>query len=689
MKKSMQDPGRSEKKEVLDQQLNVMQQSGRPISLFATISAAVVGVLLVAFFILVLFSTNQINTQITAMKEGLFPITVDAGTIETNLVRIRTLVEGKSSADVSLKDEPHSMGYESAIEETLTALRDLSDDVDPSYLKDPNDFNSFMVELNTLDTRLQVFEALCKNSTKTGVQSYEERSTYINKNITPLIRGMMERNTRVLEETTEAVEEAYNNVSRAVSFLVMMTVILLVCLVIFIVIYLVLLSIKTKLERDLRNSLTAVLAEADAANQAKSDFLSNISHDIRTPMNAIVGLIQIADEHIDDQMMVRQCLTRITTSSRHLLSLINDVLDMNKIESGKVELVKEPFSLTGLIHQIETIMYAQPASADLNVKVELDDVRYDRFLGDAMRLRQVLLNLTSNALKYTNEGSVRLVVSEPRIYGGTEHPSKVIVRFVVEDTGIGMTEDFLENIFEPFEREKNDYTVFTEGTGLGMAITKRLVDVMGGTVEIESELNQGTKITVEVMLETDPIEDAKDVALQAAKKGAAMVDFSAGEKIQGRVLIVEDNEINMEIAQTLISSRGAQTEGVEDGLKAVVKVSDSPAGYYDLIFMDWQMPHMNGLEATKQIRTFEKTHGRTPVPIVAMTANAFDSNKEEALAAGMDDFLTKPIIMKSLEEVLSRYLSADPDTMVDSVEVHSIAEENSASETSTDEDADR
>ncbi len=531
-------------------------------------------------------------------------------------------------------------------------------------------------------------------------------------------------------------------------------------------------------ELQIRLALRNASDAAEAANRAKSDFLARMSHDIRTPMNAIMGMTAVAAMHLDDQERLTDCLSKITISSRHLLALINDVLDMSKIESGKVTLSEEPFGMPDMVESILTIIQSQINSKRQELKVHISDIRHENVIGDTLRLRQVFVNILGNAVKFTPEGgTVTFSIREcdSRIHG------MACYEFVCEDTGIGMDESFIETIFDPFTRSQNSVSQNIEGTGLGMSITRNIVRMMDGDIHVESQLGVGSKFTVQIHLklqdqETEDIGELADLRVLVADddqdscvstcdilNSIGMIaewvlsgdeavsrtvaahkteqDFSAvildwkmpgkdgvetareirrlvgddipiiilsaydwsdieaeareagiqafiekplfrsrlvyalksvlsqGEKSKKlpvsdlthasyegkRVLLVEDNELNREIANELLSFIGVAVEQAADGQAAVDMVKNNPQHYYDLIFMDIQMPVMNGYEAARCIRSLGR--GDTDrIPIIAMTANAFADDIREAREAGMNDHVAKPVEVAKLLEALERWL---------------------------------
>lgn len=531
-----------------------------------------------------------------------------------------------------------------------------------------------------------------------------------------------------------------------------------------------------QLERQ-KKDLEDALAAAQRANRAKTTFLNNMSHDIRTPMNAIIGFTSLAAAHIDNREQVQDYLSKISTSSNHLLSLINDVLDMSRIESGKVRIEETEASLPEIMHDLKTIVQADITAKRLEFYVDTVDVVNEHVLCDKLRLNQVLLNLLSNAMKFTNPGGI---VSVRIIQRGNAAEGCASYEFQIKDTGIGMSREFMEHVFEPFERERTSTVSGIQGTGLGMAITKNIVDMMGGTISVDSEEGKGTTFTVDLrfricsgpvgqeaipelkglralvvdddfntcssvtkMLSTidmrpdwttsgkeailrvqlaeeqndgyaayiidwlmpdmngvevvrrirgiigeekpiiiltaydwsDIEEEAREAGvtafcskpiflselrkvLEAPFKSADGEEAASAEKasFEGKtILLVEDNELNQEIAMEILRSSGFFMDVADDGAIAVEKMENAVPGQYDVILMDVQMPIMNGYEATKRIRAMERP-GVSDIPIIAMTANAFDEDKKAALDAGMNGHIAKPIDVPKLLELLGEIL---------------------------------
>ena len=377
------------------------------------------------------------------------------------------------------------------------------------------------------------------------------------------------------------------------------------------------------------------------ANLAKREFLFNMSHDIRTPMNAIIGFTALAQTHIDDRGQVEDYLKKISVSSQHLLSLINDVLDMSRIESGKVTLEAKPVHLPELVHELRDIVQAVVSEKDLSLTLDTVGVENEDVIADPLRLEQILINVLANAVKFTPDGGqIGLWI----VQKDTAPAGYADFEFHIKDNGIGMSEEFQKHIFEQFARERTSTVSKIQGTGLGMAITKSLVDMMGGRITVKSEQGKGSEFTISLRF---PIGEAKTEQTPPAAKASA----SAGKKL----LVVEDNELNLEIASTLLKEAGFAVDTAENGKVAVEKVEAASADRYDLILMDIQMPEMDGYEATRRIRALPDTK-KAALPIVAMTANAFEDDRKNALHAGMNGHIAKPLDIPKLFQVLSELL---------------------------------
>ncbi len=397
-----------------------------------------------------------------------------------------------------------------------------------------------------------------------------------------------------------------------------------------------------KLELEKKNAeLTLAIDKAESANRSKQNFLFNISHDIRTPMNAIIGFTDLAEQNIDDREKVCDYLDKIMISSRHLLSLINDVLDMSRIENGKINIENVPVCITEQMEVVKDVVASDIKAKGLIYVEKTENLEDIYAYADALHVNRVLMNILGNAVKFTPEGGTITYTMRER---KSDHEGYAYYDFVIEDTGIGMSKEFLEHIFEQFAREKSSTVSRTQGTGLGMSITKSLVDLMGGEISVQSELGKGSRfiVTLEFKLTTKDVVDG-NAAGKLTHTGADMTGH--------RVLLVEDNDLNMEIAVAMLEAAGFEIDTAGDGSEALERIRTLPADYYDLIFMDIQMPMMNGYEATRAIRALEDPD-KARIPIIAMTANAFDEDKRAAFAAGMNGHIAKPIDVNELNRVL-------------------------------------
>ncbi len=401
---------------------------------------------------------------------------------------------------------------------------------------------------------------------------------------------------------------------------------------------------KEKLEKK-NEDLTEAVAAADRANRSKRAFLFNMSHDIRTPMNAIIGFTELAEQNIDDRERVRDYLQKIMLSSQHLLSLINDILDMSRIENGKVTIEAVPVCIRDQMDLVKNVVRSDIENRRLRYveKTEkLDDIYV---YADALHVNRILINILSNAVKFTPDGgTITFTVRERK----SEREGYALYDFIIEDTGIGMSGEFIGHIFEQFAREKTSTVSHTQGTGLGMSITKSLVDLMGGEIRVESELGKGSVFTVSL--------EFKITSADMVYGKAAADDSSSLLALSGRrVLLVEDNDLNMEIAKAMLEAMGLEVETASDGSEALEKVKKESADRYDLILMDIQMPMMNGYEATRAIRALDD-RDKAGIPIIAMTANAFDEDRTNAFEAGMNDHIAKPLDITILRDTIAARL---------------------------------
>ena len=382
-----------------------------------------------------------------------------------------------------------------------------------------------------------------------------------------------------------------------------------------------------------------VATEAQHANQAKTRFLFNMSHDIRTPMNAIIVYTQLLENNLDNKKQALDYISKLKSSSTILLSLINYILEMTQIESGKLDLKKEIGDLDDLVKNINVVVEPLIKEKKLHYSYHLE-IKHHHIICDKTKLREIVLNILSNAIKYTPEGgNVELLIQEISFEN-----NKVKYHFIIIDNGIGMKEDFLPHIFEEFAREKTSTESKVPGVGLGLPIVKSLIDMMNGTIQVESKLNKGTKFTVELSFLTSlQVENVNE-------RNTSTLDFSGKH-----ILLVEDNELNAEIGIELLNTFKVIIDLAKNGEECIKILEKMPEGYYDLILMDIQMPIMDGYEATKIIRSFNNKNAQ--IPIIAMTANAFEEDRKHALQLGMNEHLAKPVDIEKLKDVLTKYFN--------------------------------
>lgn len=384
--------------------------------------------------------------------------------------------------------------------------------------------------------------------------------------------------------------------------------------------------------------------KAERANRAKSEFLSHMSHDVRTPLNGIVGMSGIIRKNITNPQRIKECLDNIDIASGHLQSMLNDVLDMSKLESREIELEHVAFSLDEELENVQAIVIGKLQEGNIDLIIRDDQVQHRFLIGSVMHFRRILLNLLSNAIKYSKEnGHVQTIVSE--IDGNSENST--VLEIKVQDDGIGMSRDFIENdLYKPFTQEHKTARTKYKGTGLGMAIVHELIDAMQGTIQVDSVLGKGTTFTV-----TLPFE------IGVSPKGQEEKDDKSGDLQGMHLLVVEDNDLNREITQCVLEEAGAEVETAADGKQAVEIFSSARESYYDVILMDIMMPVMDGIEATRTIRSLARKDAQN-IPIIAVTANAFTEDRKKTEEAGMNGHISKPIDEKKLLGVVANYKKA-------------------------------
>lgn len=740
-------------------------------------TAGLLVALMSAYYMLTLLMTNTLTDQVESIRNHPYPVALAAGEVENGLVQLRILPERLFSTRTLQMRETVRRHYE-AIDAQLVKELDF---IVERYLTRPDAAQALQRLYLALREDQHELLTRCGNPEFTGnaVESfYRER-------MEPKLDEMNSLTDSIIQGARTKFEEFNQLAQKSRISAIVFSTVLYVAVIIALCIYLSMLRKNSAQEKKMRQVLKDALASAQNANTAKSRFLFNMSHDIRTPMNAIIGMTTIAGLHQNEPGKLKDCLGKIASSSKHLLGLINDILDMSRIENGKIALASEEFTLPELVCGFSAIIQQQAKAKQLDLDIFIDTLEHERVIGDALRVNQILLNIMGNAVKFTPPGgTVNLRIRElPPQYNGYS-----AYQFIIRDTGIGMPEDFLDKIFQPFERVQSSTNSKIEGTGLGMAITKNIIDMMNGSISVDSELQKGTTFTVTLPLKLQSAEDeALDFSalrelrvlvvdddrivcentskmleeigmrsewaltgLEAVEKTAeahrthtdyhsviidwkmpgmdglettrrvrdivgrevpiiiltaydwtdieeeakeagvnaflakplfkshlrhVMRDVVLGERhdahaaeqenspgddadtaLDGRVLLVEDNAINMEIAEEFIRRCGATVDKAQDGEEALRMMRHAPAGYYRLVFMDIQMPHMDGYEATRKIRLSERTRGRADTPIVAMSANAFVEDINKAYAAGMNSYITKPIEFQDIRNTLNMYL---------------------------------
>lgn len=383
--------------------------------------------------------------------------------------------------------------------------------------------------------------------------------------------------------------------------------------------------------------------EAETANKAKTAFLNNMSHDIRTPMNAIMGYTELAARDYKDPEKVLMYMKKASSASNHLLSLINNILDISHIESGKTKVVLRPENIDEMIKQIHDIVISDAEDKNLELTIDSYCIIHKKVLCDKLRINQVLLNILSNSIKYTQSGGhISVRVSELQQVG----PRSVEYEFRIKDDGIGIKKDFINSIFEPFARENDNYVAAVQGSGLGLTITKKCVEMMSGRIAVRSEEGKGTETVIVIPMK---VSDSEILTSDSIYEDTV-------KSIRGtKILLVDDNDFNRDIAKLMLENEGIIVDEAVNGEVALSKMRMAQVGDYDLILMDIQMPVMNGYEATKRIRNLENRE-LSNIPIIAMTANAFEEDKKESLNNGMNDHLAKPIDIESLKKVLVKFI---------------------------------
>ena len=733
----------------------------------AKVMAVFLLILLAGYYIISVSYTNSIIGGLENIKEHPFPVAIAAGKMETNSRELRLTVERLcTDRTIDTLDEvkrglAENQGSSNQALETIVSL----------YLTDPPAAVKLKEQYNDMLEQQEYLIELCEQD---GV-SDETVMLYVKENIIPLLDEIDTALEILIHNAILMFDTLYLQSLSYKQIMFILTTVLISVIVVTLLLYRYVLS-KREVEAVALQKQIAVAAQA--ANDAKSQFLSSISHDIRTPMNAIIGMTTIASTRLDDKERVKDCLNKIATSSRHLLGLINDVLDMSKIENGKFTINKEPVCLSDFMHDFISIIQPQVKAKHLELDLSILGIEDEIVITDSLRLHQIMQNIMSNAIKFTRENGKISLRMEQAPYD-REGYSLYVFRF--SDNGIGMSEEFQKVIFQPFERAATSTVSKTEGTGLGMSITKSIVDLMGGSISVTSRLNEGTTFTVSLPMQKEQqkeciatdllkdlrcliVDDDRDVCentvlllkeigmhsewvlngadavvyVESAHKrhldyNAVILDWQmpdmdgietarrirnkvgdtlpiiilsaydwteiedearevgitaflakplfksrlyetmrntlmptpdtqmeqngliAHDKASGRILLVEDNTLNAEIAQTLLTDYGLHVDVASDGNEAL-EFFRADTNKYDIIFMDVQMPVMDGYHATAAIRDLESKNSKhSHTVIIGMSANAFKEDVDKALACGMDDYITKPIEIKKLQNLLRKF----------------------------------
>ncbi|WP_080800882.1 hybrid sensor histidine kinase/response regulator [Arabiibacter massiliensis] len=630
-------------------------------------AVAVIAGLLVAFYAMLMVNMGSIDEKTEDLKEHPFTVTVAAGRAETLLMQVKTLDDRLAFT--------HSPKTVESVKEEFDLIdgevRERLDTIVERHRGSSEKPKELSERYEEFRLKQQELVALAE-----GGASDEEVARFLVDVIDPRIDAMYEDNLAIIENASRSFDQLYNTVAVTRTDTIVTATVLMLAVIASFFLFVIIIRRKNRQQEQLQESLRQALVAAQEANEAKSRFLSNVSHDIRTPLTAVIGLTDIAIEHADEPGRVGESLAKIKLSSHHLLNLVNDVLDMSKIESGQIDLSRAPFDLTNLVEMLVSIVRPQADVKRIGFAVSCCDVGKSMVVGDEMRVNQILINLLGNAVKYTEPGgkvgfSIRELsdgeveraraegLGDPRGAAGDGPRGRLrAVRFVVEDNGIGMSEEFLERIFEPFEREDAPTRFTVEGTGLGMSIAKSLVERMGGSIEVESARGRGSRFTIVL-----PFEDYADAPCEArAPEPARPVCRCApagareGAWAHARVLLAEDDEIVGEIAEEFIKGTGAAVDRAWNGADALDLIRRAPEGCYDLVFMDVQMPRMDGLAAARAIVEECARAGRSRPPIIAMTANAYVEDRERAFEAGMDGYAVKPIGRDEIFRLFEEYV---------------------------------
>ncbi|MCC8026333.1 MAG: response regulator [Clostridium sp.] len=733
----------------------------------ATVMAFFLVVIMAGYYLVSVFYTKNIVAGLESIKEHPFPVTIAAGDVKANALQVRLLTERLCT---DRTEETLESVKAALVENEETSFQEL-DTIVALYLTDPSSAVKIKEQYKEVMIQQGLLLELCEQEGTTD----ENVFLFANKNVIPLLDEIDGGLKVLIQNASNKFDDFYGQSLWYRKVMLILVTILGIAVTVTLAIYQ---RILKKREEEAVALQKQIAVAAQAANEAKSQFLASMSHDIRTPMNAIIGMTSIASTRLEDRERVKDCLGKIATSSRHLLSLINDILDMSKIENGKIVLNMEPVCLADFMHDFVTIIQPQVKSKQQELDLSILGIRDEIVLTDSLRLHQVMQNIMSNSIKFTGQNGKICLRMEQK---PSERKGYSLYEFQFSDNGIGMSEEFQKTMFQPFERAATSTVSKTEGTGLGMSITKRIVDLMGGTISVSSRLNEGTTITVSLPMQTEQqteeiipdyfkdlrslvVDDDREVCentvqmleelgmhsdwvlngaeavtrVDAAHKRrqdyhAVILDWlmpdmdgvetarqirrKVGEdlpiiilsaydwtdieeeareagvtafmakplfksrlyntmcealmpapeekgkeigpgvrrKVSGQVLLVEDNVLNAEIAQVLLEDYGVRVDTACDGSDAL-EILQSDVVHYDIVFMDVQMPVMDGHKATMALRSLEAENPeRRRTAVVGMSANAFREDVEMALSLGMDDYITKPIDVKELQRVLNKF----------------------------------
>lgn len=595
--------------------------------------------LLVGYYGLTICGISVLDNKTRTLSRQVFPVAVAAGEVDTCTQSLRQLAERVKYAYTAQLTGEVQESYRKMQEKLQPRMEQIVE----YYLDDMEE----VVVLEAVYEKIWISQEEVIQMCMDRGGADEEVKAYVEQTIEPLLDeadGLTLQVIRNTEGKMGILQEEIDDYKKNV--LVQNTLLMLVVIVVLVG-YLQIIEKKEKQERRMQEDLRGALLMAQDANAAKSQFLSNMSHDIRTPMNAIIGMTILAKNSMEDSARLQEYLEKISISSEHLLNLLDDILDMNEIESGKLALKEEGFSIVRLLDEVAAIVDSQAKARLLKLHVRIGHICKPNVRGDMVRLKQVLLNILENAVKFTPQGGSICLRAEEET---NEHTDYVMYRIEIEDTGIGMSQETLDGLFDPFER--GDNAGYAEGSGLGMPIVKNIVDMMNGQIYVDSAPGKGTHYTLILpfRLQTGKLRTECSMEQEKGKLG------KYGGK---RILLVEDNSLNMEIAEKVMSMAEVTVEEAWDGEEALQRIKEHPQGYYGLVFMDVKMPVMDGYEATAAIRSWEQEENAGHVPIVAMTANVFAEDRSKAIQAGMDDYISKPIHIQEIARVLGKYLGEE------------------------------